>query len=205
MSNIEINDFSTEFYEDFREDVGYLADNINRTMSDMARRYGGALDDVDRYFDEHRSSFLRLFETIVGTEVINNRARIDDVLKDAILASLAVCASTVRNGNRDSDDFIAGEFDNNPFLRDLQRSSRHDDRGRDRDVVVLVMVVVVLLTIILAVIVQKQIAKTLAVPHVVVLALPKLHVVVLLLLLNLVKLKVQITPVVMKMLSVKSV
>ena len=40
MSNIEINDFSTEFYEDFREDAGYLADSINRTMSDMARRYG---------------------------------------------------------------------------------------------------------------------------------------------------------------------
>lgn len=133
MSNIEINDFSTEFYEDFREDANYLADNINRTMSDMARRYGGALEDVDRYFDKHRSNFLRLFETIVGTEVISNRARIDDVLKDAILAGLAVCASTSRGGNRDSDDFIAGEFDNNPFLRDLQRSSRHDDRGRDRD------------------------------------------------------------------------
>ncbi len=133
MSNIEINDFSTEFYEDFREDAGYLADSINRTMSDMARRYGGALDDVHRYFDEHRNNFLRLFETIVGTEVINNRARIDDVLKDAILAGLAVCASTSRSGNRDSDEFIAGEFDNNPFLRDLQRSSRHDERGRDRD------------------------------------------------------------------------
>lgn len=133
MSNIEINDFSTEFYEDFREDANYLADNINRSMSDMARRYGGALDDVDRYFDEHRSNFLRLFETIVGTEVISNRARIDDVLKDAILAGLAVCASTSRSGNRDSDEFIAAEFDNNPFLRDLQRSSRHDERGRDRD------------------------------------------------------------------------
>lgn len=133
MSNIEINDFSTEFYEDFREDANYLADNINRSMSDMARRYGGALDDVDRYFDEHRSNFLRLFETIVGTEVISNRARIDDVLKDAILAGLAVCASTSRGGNRDSDEFIAAEFDNNPFLRDLQRSSRHDERGRDRD------------------------------------------------------------------------
>lgn len=57
MSNIEINDFSTEFYEDFREDASYLADNINRMMSDMARRYGGALEDVDRYFDEHRSNF----------------------------------------------------------------------------------------------------------------------------------------------------
>lgn len=133
MSNIEINDFSTEFYEDFREDANYLADNINRSMSDMARRYGGALEDVDRYFDEHRSNFLRLFETIVGTEVISNRARIDDVLKDAILAGLAVCASTSRGGNRDSDEFIAAEFDNNPFLRDLQRSSRHDSRGRDRD------------------------------------------------------------------------
>ena len=133
MSNIEINDFSTEFYEDFREDANYLADSINRTMSDMARRYGGALDDVDRYFDEHRRNFLRLFETIVGTEVINNRARIDDVLKDAILAGLAVCASTSRYGNRDSDEFIAGEFDNNPFLRDIQRSSRHDVRRHNRD------------------------------------------------------------------------
>ena len=48
MSNIEINDFSPRFDDDFREDVGYMADNINRILSELARRYAGALDDLDR-------------------------------------------------------------------------------------------------------------------------------------------------------------
>lgn len=133
MSNIEINDFSPRFDDDFRDDVGYMADNINRILSELARRYGGALDDLDRYFGDHRNNFLELFETIIATEVLERRQSLDDVLSDAILASLAVCAKTVRNGNRDSDDWINGELENNPFLREAARSSRRDDRGRDRD------------------------------------------------------------------------
>ena len=133
MSNIEINDFSPRFDDDFREDVGYMADNINRILSELARRYAGALDDLDRYFGEHRNNFLELFETIIATEVLERRQSLDNVLSDAILASLAVCAKTIRSGNRDSDDWINGELENNPFLREAARSSRRDDRDRDRD------------------------------------------------------------------------
>lgn len=133
MSNIEINDFSPRFDDDFREDVGYMADNINRILAELARRYGGALDDLDRYFGDHRNNFLELFEVIIATEVLERRQSLDDVLSDAILASLAVCAKTIRGGNRDSDDWINGELENNPFLREAARSSRRDDRGRDRD------------------------------------------------------------------------
>ena len=133
MSNIEINDFSPRFDDDFREDVGYMADNINRILSELARRYAGALDDLDRYFGEHRNNFLELFETIISTEVLERRQSLDNVLSDAILASLAVCAKTIRSGNRDSDDWINGELENNPFLREAARSSRRDDRDRDRD------------------------------------------------------------------------
>lgn len=130
MSNIEINDFSPRFDDDFREDVGYMADNINRILSELARRYAGALDDLDRYFGEHRNNFLELFETIIATEVLERRQSLDNVLSDAILASLAVCAKTIRSGNRDSDDWINGELENNPFLREAARSSRRDDRDR---------------------------------------------------------------------------
>ena len=133
MSNIEINDFSPRFDDDFREDVGYMADNINRILSELARRYAGALDDLDRYFGEHRNNFLELFETIIATEVLERRQSLDNVLSDAILASLAVCAKTIRSGNRDSDDWINGELENNPFLREAARSSRRDDRRDDRD------------------------------------------------------------------------
>ena len=133
MSNIEINDFSPRFDDDFREDVGYMADNINRILSELARRYAGALDDLDRYFGEHRNNFLELFETIIATEVLERRKSLDDVLSDAILASLAICAKTIRSGNRDSDDWINGELENNPFLREAARSSRRDDRRDDRD------------------------------------------------------------------------
>lgn len=133
MSNIEINDFSPRFDDDFREDVGYMADNINRILSELARRYAGALDDLDRYFGEHRNNFLELFETIISTEVLERRQSLDNVLSDAILASLAVCAKTIRSGNRDSDDWINGELENNPFLREAARSSRRDDRRDDRD------------------------------------------------------------------------
>lgn len=133
MSNIEINDFSPRFDDDFREDVGYMADNINRILGELARRYGGALDDLDHYFGDHRNNFLELFETIIATEVLERRQSLDDVLSDAILASLAVCAKTIRTGNRDSDEWINGELENNPFLRDAARSSRRDDRSRDRD------------------------------------------------------------------------
>lgn len=133
MSNIEINDFSPRFDDDFREDVGYMADNINRILSELARRYGGALDELDRYFDEHRNNFLELFETIIATEVLDRRQPLENVLPDAILASLAVCAKTARGGNRDSDDWVNGELDNNPFLREAARSSRRDDRGRRDD------------------------------------------------------------------------
>lgn len=133
MSNIEINDFSPRFDDDFREDVGYMADNINRILSELARRYGGALNDLDRYFSDHRNNFLELFETIIATEVLERRQSLDDVLSDAILASLAICAKTVRGGNRDSDDWINGELENNPFLREAARSSRRDSRDRDSD------------------------------------------------------------------------
>ena len=115
MSNIEINDFSPRFDDDFREDVGYMADNINRILSELARRYAGALDDLDRYFGEHRNNFLELFETIIATEVLERRQSLDNVLSDAILASLAVCAKTIRSGNRDSDDWINGELEKQPI------------------------------------------------------------------------------------------
>ena len=133
MSNIEINDFSPRFDDDFREDVGYMADNINRILSELARRYGGALDELDRYFSDYRNDFLELFETIIATEVLERRQPLDEVLSDAILGSLAICAKTVRGGNRNSDEWINGELENNPFFREAARSSRRDERRDDRD------------------------------------------------------------------------
>ena len=132
MSNIEINDFSPRFDDDFREDVGYMADNINRILSELARRYGGALDELDRYFSDHRNNFLELFETIIATEVLERRQPQDGVLSDANLGSLAICAKTIRGGNRNSDEWINGELENNPFFREAARSSRRDERRDER-------------------------------------------------------------------------
>lgn len=128
MANVEINDFSENFDRDFRDDVGYIADRSNDALDELDRNYGGQLTDLNRNFGAHRNNFLDLIENIIGNEVMQNRAHLDDILTDAIFAAIAVCAKTIRRGNRDSEDWIANEFENNPFLRDVERSSRRDSR-----------------------------------------------------------------------------
>lgn len=134
MANIETNDFSEDFDRDFRDDVTFIADRANDILDELDRKYGGQLEEINRNFSDFRNDFLTLLETMVGTEVLDRRGNLDDIIGDAVLAATAVCAKTIRRGgNRDADDWIEGEFENNPMLRELSRSSRGGrDRGRDR-------------------------------------------------------------------------
>lgn len=126
MANIETNDFSKNFDDDFYNDIPYIADRINEVLDDLARDFGGQLSELNRNFSNHRSGFMEILENIVGNEVIQRRRSLDDVLVDAILAGAAVCAKTIRRGTRESEDWVAAEFSGNPFLEDIERSSRRE-------------------------------------------------------------------------------
>lgn len=131
MANLETNDFSESFDKDFYNDLSYIADQVNLKLEDLDQDHGGQLEELNRNFSPHRNNFLDLLENIISNEVLRNRRSLDDILTDAILASAAVCAGTIRRTTRESQDWVRGETENNPFLAEISRNSRdRRDSGR---------------------------------------------------------------------------
>ena len=132
MAHVELNDFAPKFEDDFYDDLPFIRDKANDAIRDLARKYRGQFDELDRNFGSYRSGFMQVLEKIVDIAWFDRNERMDDIMKDAAIAAAVVVAMSIgsnRFGSNGADDFIEDELDGNPYLEGVQRNGGRD-RGR---------------------------------------------------------------------------
>lgn len=136
MAHVENTDFSRNFEDDLYNDLPLIRDKANQAITDLARKYRGQFDEIDRNFGSYRNGFLQVLEKIIDHAYFEREQHIDDILKDAPIAALVVVAGEIdakRFGSNGADDFIDDELDGNPYLEGVQRGGGDRSRGR-RDI-----------------------------------------------------------------------
>lgn len=135
MAHIEISDFSRKFEDDFDRDMTYIVDKANDAIVELAGKYRGQFDEIDRNFDSYRDAFVKVLVKIVDTAYFDLKHDIEDIMKDAPYASLVVIAGEVdgkRFGSDKADDFIDDELSGNPYLEGVQGGSGRSRRDIER-------------------------------------------------------------------------